>query len=153
MKDGTTLTIDETIMDTNEAIDTGGIMYYTQVQGRLGYTNTITITNSLFNQQTAENAAGGFYIDNPYITAFTITSTTFTNSYALNGNGGIFAIVNFNGMMTVTSCTFQTLSAIYNVALNQEYQGSLLYSTASNYGLTISSSTINCVSSFNNATV
>lgn len=93
-------------MDTNEAITSGGLMYYVDTPGRSGYTNTITITDSLFNQQKARKDAGGFYINNQYITSLSISSTTFTNSFALDGNGGIFSIEDFNGMMTVTGSTF-----------------------------------------------
>lgn len=83
----------------------------------------------------------------------TLTSVTFTSTYALDGNGGIFAIENFNGLMTVSSSTFTSFSAIHNEATSQEYEGSLLYSTAKNFGLTMTSNSVQCYSSFANSTI
>jgi hypothetical protein len=58
----------------------------------------------------------------------------------------------FGGLVTITSSTFTTFSALNNDG-SQPYQGSLLFSNATGFAMTITSSTIKCASTFTNATI
>jgi len=81
-------------------------MYFIDRPGLTGYTNTMSISNTQILNTKARKKAGGFYINNSFITTATIASVTVTNSAALDGHGGVFMIEGFNGRMTISGSTF-----------------------------------------------
>lgn len=58
-------------------------MYYIDQPGITGtptYNNVITVTDSKFTNQKARKKAGGFHINNNYISSAVFTNVQFTNT-------------------------------------------------------------------------
>lgn len=95
--DGVTLSITDSWFDTSEATKSGGIMFYDNKPGWTGYTPTVSFATTKITNSKSRMEAGGFYINNPYITNFDLTTVIIDSISALDGNGGVFLIESLGG--------------------------------------------------------
>ena len=77
----------------------------------------------------------------------------FQSSSAQGGHGGVINIQAINCQVYINQCTFTGATAINDVRLNKQYEGSVLYSAYKDFSLLLQFSTITCINPYDYAVV
>lgn len=117
---GNNFVIRDSNFDENNSLSGRGGALYVDISAR---ENTLTITNTTFNENSSDSQGGAIYMDsNREYNPFTITNSTFTKNVSRSSRGGalyvdmnrqLYSPVNITGSLFSENSAFTTGGAIY----------------------------------------